>query len=79
MKCDYNCISWALKIIVETIQEASFYIFQVQIFLHHFVSSIVNWGYQDNFKPVYFFIFFYKKNLHLQKHSQANINQLKQK
>ena len=36
------------------------------------VSSIVKWGYQDNFKPVYFF---YGKILHAQKHSQANINQ----
>ena len=24
-------------------------------------SSICNWGYEDNFKPVYLFIFFYGK------------------
>ena len=36
------------------------------------VSSIVYWGYQDNFKPAYFF---YEKNFHAKKHSQANINQ----
>ena len=36
------------------------------------VSSIVKWGYQDNFKPVYFF---YEKISHTKKHSQAKINQ----
>ena len=36
------------------------------------VSSIVKWGYQDNFKPVYFF---YKKISRARKQSQANINQ----
>ena len=35
------------------------------------VGSMVKWGYQDNFKPV----FFYEKIPHAQKHSQANINQ----
>ena len=30
------------------------------------------WGYQDDFKPVYFL--FYKKILDAQKHSQAKIN-----
>ena len=39
-----------------------------------FHSGIVKWGYQDNFKPVYLFIFFYKKISRVQKHSQANIN-----
>ena len=37
----------------------------------HIVSSIVKWGYQDNFKPVYFFFlrkdFAHKKILHKQK------------
>ena len=37
------------------------------------LSSIVKWGYEDNFKPVYFF--FYAKISRAQKHSQANINQ----
>ena len=36
-------------------------------------SSIDNWGYKENFKPVY--IFFYEKILCAQTHSQANINQ----
>ena len=36
------------------------------------ISSIVKCGYQNNFKPVYFFL---GKMLHAQKHSQANINQ----
>ena len=36
------------------------------------VSSIVKWGYQDSFKPVYFF---YGKISRAQKHSQANIDQ----
>ena len=39
-------------------------------------SSIVKWGYQDNFKHVYLFIYlFCEKILRAQKHSQANINQ----
>ena len=45
-------------------------------------SSIVKWGYQDNFKSVYFiylFIFFYEKISCVQKHSQANINQQNKK
>ena len=74
MKCDYNCISWALKVIVETIQEASFYIFQVQIFLHHFVSSIVNWGYQDNFKPVYLFFLTKRICIYKNTHKQTLTN-----
>ena len=37
-------------------------------------SSIVKWGYQDNFKPVYFF---YEKILRAQKHSQAKQNKIK--
>ena len=37
------------------------------------VSSIVKWGYQDNFKTNYFF--FYGKISRAQKHSQAYINQ----
>ena len=36
-------------------------------------SGIVKWGYQDNFKSVY--LFFYKKILRAQKHSQAKMNQ----
>ena len=32
----------------------------------HDKSSIVKWGYQDNFKPVFFF-FFYEKNSHVKK------------
>ena len=35
-------------------------------------SSIVKWGYQDNFKLVYFFL---RKDFARTKHSQANINQ----
>ena len=37
----------------------------------------MKWGYQDNFKPIYLFIFifFYEKISCAQKHSQANINQ----
>ena len=35
-------------------------------------SSIVKWGYQDIFKPVYFFS---EKVLRAQKHSQGNMNQ----
>ena len=41
------------------------------------VSSIVNWGYEDNFKPVYFF--FYEKILIAQKHSQTKNELIKQK
>ena len=36
------------------------------------MSSIVKWGYQDNFKPLYFF---YEKILRAQKHSRANTKQ----
>ena len=36
------------------------------------MSSIVKWGYQDNFKPIFFFN---GKILGAIKHSQANINQ----
>ena len=42
------------------------------------VSSIVNWGYEDNFKPVYLF-FFYEKILIAQKHSQTKNELIKQK
>ena len=35
------------------------------------VSSLVKWGYQDNYKPVYFF---YENVLSVKKHSQAKIN-----
>ena len=34
-------------------------------------SSIVNWDYQENFKPIYFFT----KRFHTHKNTQANINQ----
>ena len=44
----------------------------VSIAIHFEVSSIVKWGYPDNFKPVYFF---YEKIPRAQKHSQAKINQ----
>ena len=37
-------------------------------------SSIVKWGYLDNFKPVYLFIF-YEKVLSVKKYSRAKINQ----
>ena len=36
------------------------------------VSSIGSWGYEDNFKPVYFF--YTKKNLSAKKHSLAKTN-----
>ena len=35
-------------------------------------SSIVKWGYRENFKSAYFF---YEKISRSQKHTQANINQ----
>ena len=39
------------------------------------VSSIVNWGYQDNFKPIYLFIYFFdKKTLHAQKAQKRKTN-----
>ena len=41
-------------------------------FQNDYISRLVKWGYQDNFKPVYFF---YEKISLAQKHSQANINQ----
>ena len=44
----------------------------ISITSHFEVSSIVKWGYQGNFKPVYFF---YEKISHAQIHSQAKINQ----
>ena len=36
------------------------------------VSSVVKWGYEDNFKHVYFF---FAEVLGVKKHSQAKINQ----
>ena len=39
------------------------------------VSSIVKWGYQDNFKPIYLFLFFYEKIWRAQKHSHASNSQ----
>ena len=36
-----------------------------------YISSIVNWGYRDNFKPVYFFC---KKNLSIQKPPKFKTN-----
>ena len=42
------------------------------------VSSIVNWGYQDNFECVYYY-FFYKKILSVKKHKQTLANKTKNK
>ena len=35
--------------------------------VHKSFSSIVNWGYGNNFKPVYLFVFFYEKILSVKK------------
>ena len=40
-------------------------------------SSIEKWGYQDNFKPIYFF--FYENILSVQKRKSTKTNQQKQK
>ena len=37
------------------------------------VSSIVKWGYEDNFKPVYFFVF--TKRFHVHK-KHRNVKQM---
>ena len=43
-------------------------------------SGIVYWGYQDNFKPVYLFIYFFdEKILHAQKHVTSKNQLTKQK
>ena len=38
------------------------------------ISSIVYWGYQDNFKPVYLFIFFNEKISRAQKEIKPKTN-----
>ena len=44
------------------------------------ISSIVNWGYPDNFKPAHFFFFFYEeKILRAQKHVTSKNQLTKQK
>ena len=45
----------------------------------HIFSSIVYWGYQDNFKPVYLFFFFEKKISRAQKHVSSKNQLTKQK
>ena len=42
-----------------------------------YINSIVNWGHEGNFKPVYFF--FHENILSAQKHSQTKNQLIKQK